>query len=261
MKGSIHEVELSSKFPLRPIKKDISYGVMGLSQISMNHGVKELLLNNMLQMDLRRVMDPWEQTARCKWGRQHGKRILQLPVGERKEPHGSHENGHVPLRVAMCYFATITNWTVTIEYEGCLPLWLQVDTKISCIFRSTSHMNHGRWRCHRRRLATKGAADYSQWTSLAAWWVCSYCHLSCVSMSEWVLTSLRVHWGQAHNVQSCHGHALNITLCCSQVRKVHTHTHRQPCPLEKQRAITLTEASLPNSIHWCMKRLMLSQQH
>lgn len=39
-----------------PLKPDISYGVMGLSQILMNHAVKELLLKNMLPMDLRRVM-------------------------------------------------------------------------------------------------------------------------------------------------------------------------------------------------------------
>lgn len=36
------------------LKPDISYGVVGLSQILMNHAVKELLLKkNMLQMDLR----------------------------------------------------------------------------------------------------------------------------------------------------------------------------------------------------------------
>lgn len=57
-------------------------------------------------------------------------------------------------------------------------------------------------------------------------------------MLAWVseaLTSPKVCWGQAHNVQSCHGHALNITLCSSQVIKVHTQTARsagekkQPC--------------------------------
>lgn len=29
----------------------------------------------------------------------------------------------------------------------------------------------------------------------------------------------KVHWGQAHNVQSCRGHALHITLCRSQIVK------------------------------------------
>lgn len=81
--------------------------------------------------------------------------------------------------------------------------------------------------------------------------------LHCVSMSEWALTSPRVRWGQAHNVQSCHGYALNITLCCSQVIKAHRHAGL----LQKQRALTLTDASLLNGVHWCMKRLMLSAQH
>lgn len=88
-----------------------------------------------------------------------------------------------------------------------------------------------------------------------------------VSMSEWALTSLRVHWGQAHNVQSCHGHALNITLCCSHVIKVHAqrparetkNSHTDMCCFIQQYPLVLHEdanaitAALASSLinRWC----------
>lgn len=40
---------------------------------------------------------------------------------------------------------------------------------------------------------------------------------------------LRVCWGQAHDVQRCRSHALNITLCSSQVMRVYIQRPGQPC--------------------------------
>lgn len=166
-------------------------------------------------------------------------------IWKRKEPHGSHETRHVLACYAdqpYCYYKSESAIVCTIhtrivsKYLTALQIWIMAG-------------GHSvPWRQKAPKIILHG---------------CHQLHCECVlatahvSTSEWALTSPRVCWGQAHNVQSCHGHALNITLCSSQVIKVHT--HRQPGPLERQRANTLTDAALLNSIHFCKMRLMLSQ--
>ncbi len=130
MKMSYHQYSRCA-----PLKPDISYGVMGLSQISMNHAVKELLLKN---MNHGRMMASWERTARCKEGR-HGKLTLEQPAGREKNLMAQTK---MDVRPEEPPCATLLLWRTELlfkvsEWDSCyyrrwsvLPLWLQLDTRI-----------------------------------------------------------------------------------------------------------------------------------